>query len=62
MTISKDFAVTERENLAEQPAYTSDNDYVELFRRMEVMQRDRQAFNVETWTREWLSQNKLGGR
>ena len=49
---------TERESLAEQPGYTSDNDYIELCRRMEDMQRTRLAFSLETWTREWLGQHR----
>ena len=48
----------ERENLAEQPSYTSDNDYVELCQRMENLQRTRLAFLLETWTREWLGQHQ----
>lgn len=48
----------ERERLNEQPAYTSENDYVELCRRMENMQSERLAFSLETWTRDWLVQNR----
>ena len=50
----------ERARLAEQPGYTSDNDYVELCRQMEAMQRTRQTFSLENWTREWLVQNRSG--
>lgn len=51
---------TERDRLAEQPGYTTDNDYVELCRQMETMQRTRQTFALENWTREWLVQNRSG--
>ena len=53
---------TERDGLSEQPDYTSDNDYVELCRRMEDMQRERLAFSLENWTREWLVQNRQNAR
>ena len=53
---------TERDGLADQPDYTSDNDYVELCRRMEDMQRERLAFSLENWTREWLVQNRQSAR
>ena len=53
---------SERDSLAEQPDYTSDNDYVELCRRMEDMQRSRLAFSLENWTREWLVQNRQRAR
>ena len=53
---------TERETLSEQPDYTSDNDYVELCRNMEDMQRARLAFSLESWTREWLVQNRPRAR
>ena len=49
---------TERDTLSEQPDYTSDNDYIELCRRMEDMQSARLAFSMENWTREWLVQNR----
>ena len=48
----------EQESLCEQPSYTSDNDYVELCRQMEGMQRSRLTFSLESWTREWLVQNR----
>lgn len=47
----------ERDSLAEQPAHTTDYDYVELCRQMEDMQRARLMLNLENWTREWLEQN-----
>ena len=49
---------TERDTLSEQPDYTSDNDYIELCRRMEDMQNTRLAFSLENWTREWLVQHR----
>ncbi len=46
----------ERENVIGQPAYTTDNDYLELCSRLENMQRERLALSLENWTREWLAQ------
>ncbi len=47
----------ERDRLAEHPANTTDQGYIDLCRQMEDAQRSRLAGNLEGWTREWLTQN-----
>lgn len=48
-----------RETLAEQPDFTTDNDYLELCRRMENLRRERLTSDLENWTRGWRRARKI---